>query len=229
MEKMVFTAYKVASFEISDIPLIRYIASKKKPVIISTGVATLQDIEEAVNACREVGNNQIILLKCTSAYPAPIEEANLRTIPDMKKRFGTMVGLSDHTLGDIVAIASVSLGARIIEKHFILDKTIGGPDAAFSMEPEPFKIMVEAIRNTEKAWGKVTYEPTEKIKESRVFMRSLFVIEDIRKGDTFSEKNIRSIRPGYGLPPKHFEEIIGKTAVRDLKKGTPLSWDMIVK
>jgi pseudaminic acid synthase len=227
LEEMNVPAYKVASFEISDIPLIRYMASKMKPMIISTGVATLKDIEEAVEACLSVGNDQIALLKCTSAYPAPIEEANLKTIPDMKRKFNTIVGLSDHTLGGTVPVAAVALGAKIIEKHFILNKKIGGPDSSFSMEPDEFKEMVEAIRITEKALGVPTYELTEKVKKSRVFMRSLFVVKNVRKGETFSRENIRSIRPGNGLPPKYIDRIIGKKAVRDISLGTPLSWDLI--
>jgi pseudaminic acid synthase len=226
-EEMKVSVYKVASFEIQDIPLIEYIASKGKPVIMSTGIATLADIEEAVNACKRMGNNQIALLKCTSAYPAPIEEANLRTIPNLKETFGTVVGLSDHTLGSSVAIASVALGAKIIEKHFILDRNLGGPDATFSMEPEEFKQMVTSIREVEKALGKVNYELSEKVKKNRVFARSLFVVKNIEDGEMFTEENIRSIRPGYGLHPKFLKNILGKKAVKNIKKGIPLSWDLI--
>lgn len=228
LEKMNVPAYKVASFEITDIPLIEYIASKNKPVIISTGIAELADIEEALNACKRMGNDQIALLKCTSAYPAPLEEVNLRTIPDMIDKFKTVVGLSDHTLGISVPIAAVSLGAKIIEKHFILDRTLGGPDAAFSIEPDEFKTMVQAIRDVEKALGHVSYKPSERIAKNRVFARSLFVVEDINKEEVLTEKNIRSIRPGYGLAPKYLSQILGKHASRDLEKGTPLDWDMIV-
>ncbi len=223
LEKMNVPAYKVSSFEITDIPLIEYIASKGKPVIISTGIATLSDIEEAVNACKRMRNDQIVLLKCTSAYPAPIEDANLRTIPNLKETFGTTVGLSDHTLGSSVAIASVALGSKIIEKHFILDRNLGGPDAAFSIEPEEFKQMVKSIREVEKALGSVTYESTEKQKKSRAFSRSLFVVKDIKKGEMFTEENVRSIRPGYGLEPKYIDLVIGKRAKKDLVKGTPVS------
>ncbi|HQF37075.1 MAG TPA: pseudaminic acid synthase [Candidatus Dojkabacteria bacterium] len=227
LEKMNVPAYKVASFEITDIPLIEYIASKGKPVIISTGIATLSDIEEAVNACKRMGNDQIALLKCTSAYPAPIEDANLLTIPNMKETFGTIVGLSDHTLGSSVAIASVALGAKIIEKHFILDRNIGGPDAAFSMEPEEFKQMVKSIREVEKALGKVTYALTEKQKKSRELSRSLFIVKDIKKGEVFTEENVRSIRPGYGLSPKHYSNVIGKMTTKDIERGTPLKIEMV--
>jgi pseudaminic acid synthase len=227
LEEMIVPAYKVASFEITDIPLIEYIASKGKPVIISTGIATVSDIEEAVNACRRAGNNQIALLKCTSEYPTPLEDLNLRTIPDMGPRFGTVIGLSDHTLDMSVPIAAVALGAKIIEKHFILDRNLGGPDSAFSLEPDEFKSMVKSVRETEKALGKVSYELTGKIKKSREFSRSLFVVEDINAGDIFSELNVRSIRPGFGLHPRHLKEILGKRAGNKIGKGTPLSWDMV--
>ncbi|ODS35509.1 pseudaminic acid synthase [Candidatus Altiarchaeales archaeon WOR_SM1_SCG] len=227
LEGLNVPAYKVASFEITDIPLIEYIASKGKPIIISTGIATLADIEEAVNACKRMGNEQIILLKCTSAYPAPIEEANLLTIPNMVDTFGTIVGLSDHTLGSSVAIASVALGAKVIEKHFILYRDLGGPDAAFSMEPEEFKEMVKSVRDVEKALGKVSYELSEKVKKSKVFARSLFVVKDMKEGELITGENVRSIRPGYGMHPKYLTEIIGKKTRKDVKKGTPLSWDLI--
>ncbi len=227
LEKMDVPAYKVASPEITDIPLIQYIASKGKPVIISTGIATMQDIQEAVNACREMGNDKIILLKCTSVYPAPIEEVNLRTIPDLAERFDVNAGLSDHTLGITVPVTAVALGAKVIEKHFILDKSIEGPDAAFSLDKAQFKEMVDAVRSAEKALGKVNYEISEKVKKSRIFSRSLFVIRNMKKGDMFSGENVRSIRPGNGLPPKHLKEIIGKRATKNAKKGTPLSWELI--
>ncbi len=223
LEEMNVPAYKIASFEITDIPLIEYVASKGKPVIISTGIAALSDIEEAINACKRMGNERIALLKCTSAYPAPLEEINLKTIPDIRKTFGTIVGLSDHTLGCSVSIAAVALGAQIIEKHFILDRKLGGPDATFSMEPEEFKLMVKSIREIEKALGKVNYELTEQAEKSKIFARSLFVVKDIKKGEVFTEENIRSIRPGYGEHPKFLQNIIGKKAVRDIKKGTPFN------
>jgi pseudaminic acid synthase len=220
-------AYKIASFEIQDIPLIEYAASKGRPMIISTGIAELEDIEVAVKTCKGVGNHNIILLKCTSSYPAPIEEANLVTIPDLKKRFGVEVGLSDHTLGIVAPVVAVTLGARVIEKHFILDKSIGGPDASFSLDEKEFTEMVNAVRQAEQAVGKVSYELTEKVKASRKFARSLFVVKDIKKGEKFTEENVRSIRPGYGLHPKYLKEVVGKVAKEDLEKGTPLNWQHI--
>lgn len=227
LEEMNVPAYKIASFEITDIPLIEYVASKQKPVIISTGIATLADIEEAVNACKRMDNEQIALLKCTSAYPAPLEEMNLRTIPNMADTFNTVVGLSDHTLGISVTIASVALGAKIIEKHFILDRKLGGPDAEFSLEPHEFRSMISAIREVEISLGSVNYGLTEKIKKSREFSRSLFVVEDIKVGDIFTEKNIRSIRPGFGMHPRYLNEILGKRARKNINRGTPLEWSLI--
>lgn len=227
LEGLNVPAYKVASFEITDIPLIEYIALKGKPIIISTGIATLADIEEAINACKRMGNEQIILLKCTSAYPAPIEETNLLTIPNMAETFRTIVGLSDHTLGSSVAIASVALGAKAIEKHFILNRDLGGPDAAFSMDPEEFKEMVKSVRDVEKALGKVSYELSEKVKKSKVFARSLFVVKDMKKGELINRENVRSIRPGYGMHPKYLKEMTGKKIRKDVKKGIPLTWELI--
>lgn len=227
LENLNMPIYKVASFEIMDIPLIEYIASKGKPVIISTGIASLDDIDEAVSACRRMGNEQIILLKCTSSYPAKIEDANLNTIPNMKETFGVEVGLSDHTMGITVPVVSVALGARVIEKHFILDKTIGGPDASFSLEPSEFKLMVESVRKAEASLGTIDYSMTDKKKSNRLIGRSLFVVKDIKAGEIFDKSNVRSIRPGYGLPPKHLKEIIGKVATEDLEKGTPLAWRCI--
>jgi pseudaminic acid synthase len=227
LEEINVPAYKIASFEITDIPLIEYVASKGKPIIISTGIATLSDIEEAVNACKRMGNNQIALLKCTSAYPAPLEEINLKTIPNLADTFKIVVGISDHTLGISVSIASVALGACIIEKHLTLDRKLGGPDAAFSLEPEEFKAMVKSVREVEKALGEVSYELTEKMKKSREFSRSLFVVKDIKAGEIFTEENIRSIRPGYGLHPKYLKEILGKRTTQDIKKGTPLKWGIV--
>ncbi len=222
-------AYKIASFEIQDIPLIEYTASKGRPMIMSTGIAELEDIELAVQTCRDAGNNDITLLKCTSSYPAPIEEANLATIPDLKKRFGVEVGLSDHTLGIVAPVVAVTLGARVIEKHFILDKSIGGPDASFSLDEKEFTEMVKAVRQAEQAIGKVSYELTEKVKASRKFARSLFVVKDTKAGETFTEENVRSIRPGYGLHPKYLKEVIGEVAKVDLKKGMPLQWQNVNK
>jgi pseudaminic acid synthase len=226
LEKMNVPAYKIASFEITDYGLIEYAAKKNKPIIISTGIATRADILEALAVCRKTGNNKIALLKCTSAYPAPYGEMNLKTIPDMAKRFKTVVGLSDHSIGSTAAVAAVSLGAKIIEKHFILDRKLSGPDSAFSMEPEEFKAMVEAIRNTEKALGKATYALSAQTKKSRELSRSLFVVEDVKKGEKFSVKNIRSIRPGFGLHPKFLKSVLGKCAKQIIKRGTPLAKEM---
>jgi len=227
LEELGVPAYKIASFEITDIPLIEYVASKGKPVIISTGIATLSDIEEAVSACRRAGNDKIVLLKCVSAYPAPLEDVNLRTIPNMAETFGCTVGLSDHTPGISVPIAAVALGAKVIEKHFILSKDINSPDREFSLTPEEFGEMVKAIRDVEKALGKVSYELTEKMKKGREFARSLFVVKDMKKGEVFTEENVRSIRPGYGLHPKFLKDILGRRARKDIEKGTPLSWDLV--
>lgn len=227
LEDMNVPAYKIASFEITDIPLIEYVAGKGKPVIISTGIATLEDIQDALAACKRAGNEQVALLKCTSAYPAPVEDANLHTMVDMQKRFGVVTGLSDHTTGISVPITATALGAKIIEKHFILDRTIGGPDAAFSLEPQEFKQMVTEVRNAEKALGRVTYQLTDKIKNSRMFSRSLFAVKDIKKGDVITEENVRSIRPGNGLAPKYLPDILGKTAMEDIPYGTPVQLSMI--
>lgn len=228
LEELNVPAYKVASFEITDIPLIEYIASKGKPVIISTGIATLSDIEEAINACKRVGNNQIILLKCTSAYPTPIEEANIGAIPSLRNIFGVPVGLSDHTKGIEVPVAATALGAVMIEKHFILDRNLDTPDKAFSLTPDEFAQMVKAVKNTRKALGDGSYKVTEGMIKGRQFARSLFVVKDVKKGELFTEENVRSIRPGYGLHPKYYKDIVGKRrARRDIKAGTPLSWDLI--
>lgn len=219
--------YKIASFEIFDIPLISYIAKQNKPIIISTGMATLADIELAVNTCREAGNNQITLLKCTSSYPAPIEEANLLTIPNISETFGVEVGLSDHTMGMSVALAAVALGATLIEKHFILDRNIGGPDASFSMNPDEFGAMVKGIREVEASLGKVSYELSANVNKSKIFARSLFIVADVAKGELVTSSNIRSIRPGFGLHPKYLPEVLGKKFRLAIKKGTPLSTTMI--
>lgn len=227
LESIDVSAYKVASFEITDIPLIEYIASKQKPVIISTGIASLGDIEDALQVCKQKGNDQIVLLKCTSAYPAPFEDANLRIIADMAERFKTLVGLSDHTIEISVPIAAVALGAQIVEKHFILDRSLGGPDAPFSLEPNEFKAMVSAIRKVEKALGEVNYELNERAMRSREFSRSLFVVKDIEAGETITTENIRSIRPGFGLPPKHFGDVVGRKAKQRVARGTPLAWEYI--
>ena len=227
LEDIGVPAYKIASFEITDIPLIEYVASKSKPIIISTGIASLEDIELAVKTCLDTGNDKIALLKCTSSYPAPLEEINLNTIPDIKDKFGVVVGLSDHTLGGEVSTAAVALGASIIEKHFILDRNMGGPDSEFSMEPQEFKQMVDSIRNVEKALGEVSYELSDKMKSNREFSRSLFVVKDMKKGEIITEDNVCSIRPGFGLHPKYLKEILGKRINKDLKKGTPFKLEFI--
>ena len=227
LEDLDVPLYKIASFEITDIPLIEYIAKKGKPIILSTGIATLKDIELALETIRVQGNNQIVLLKCTSAYPTPIEESNLLTISNMRETFDIIAGLSDHTTGIAAPVVATALGAKVIEKHFILDRNLGGPDAAFSLEPEEFRQMVDAVRNAEKALGEVKYTLTEKQRKSREFSRSLFVVKDIKKDEIFTEENVRSIRPGFGLHPKYYQDILGKKASRDIKKGTPLSWSMI--
>lgn len=216
------SAYKIASFEITDYELIRYTASKMKPIIISTGIATIDEIQDAVDICREVGNNEIVLLKCTSAYPAALEDANLNTMPNLATTFGVVAGFSDHTLGSTAPIAAVTLGAKIIEKHFILDKSIGGADADFSMDKEEFSDMIKAVRDVEKLLGKVDYTLTEKKRKSRQFSRSLYISSDIKKGELFSEKNIRSVRPGYGMHPKYLKDILGTTAQKDYKFGEAL-------
>jgi pseudaminic acid synthase len=211
--------YKIASFEITDIPLIEYVASKGKPIIISTGIATLEDIELAVETCRKVGNNQITLLKCTSSYPAPIEEANIAMIPELARRFNVVTGLSDHTMGITVPLVAVALGAKVIEKHFILDRSIGGPDASFSMNELEFTEMVRAVRESEKAVGSVSYELTPKQIDGRRFCRSLYVVKDIKKGEVITEEHVRSIRPGFGVHPKELKNILGEVADRDYEFG----------
>ncbi len=227
MEQMDMPAYKIASFEINDIPFIRKIAKLGKPIIMSTGVAKLEDIERALQVCKEEGNEDVILLKCTSAYPAPYEDINLKVIPNMSDMFDCLVGLSDHTMGTAVAVASVALGVKVVEKHLVLSRAEGGPDAAFSMEPQEFKKMVEEIRIVEKALGKVTYELTDKQKKSREHSRSLFIVKDMKAGEVLTEENVCSIRPGYGLHTMYYEEVLGKKVKVDLKKGTPLSWNII--
>lgn len=227
LEKMNVPCHKVASFEVVDIPLLKKIASTGKPVILSTGMATLAEIDDAVTTLRANGTTELALLKCTSAYPAPPEEANLRTIPHLAQAFNCVTGLSDHTLGSAVAVGAVAVGARIIEKHFTLARADGGPDSAFSMEPHEFKQMVQDIRTVEKALGTVCYELTPKQQESKIFRRSLFVVKDMKAGEVFTEENVRSIRPGYGLPPKMLNIVLGSRAARNLSTGTPLSLDVI--
>jgi pseudaminic acid synthase len=227
LENLEIEFYKIASFELIDIPLIKYIASKGKPIIMSTGMGSLGEIVEAVQAIREQGNNQIALLKCSSAYPAIPDSMNLKTINNMKDIFGVPVGLSDHSLGSIGAVTAVALGANIIEKHFCLGRDIENPDSSFSMEPSEFKSMVEDIRNAEKAMGKISYEVTESERSNITFRRSIFAVEDIKKGEKITGKNIRIIRPGYGLKPKYYDDIIGQVALNDIKKGTPMQFELI--
>jgi pseudaminic acid synthase len=219
LENLNVPAYKIASFEITDIPLIEYVASKGKPIIISTGIATLEDIELALDACRRMGNNDIALLKCTSSYPAPIEEANMVMVKEFAERFGLITGLSDHTMGATVPVVAICFGAKIIEKHFILDRSIGGPDASFSMNEQEFTEMVKAVREAEKAIGVVDYNLTEKQAKGKDFSRSLYVLKDIKAGDVITEEHVRSIRPGFGLHPKFYNQAIGSKAIRDFEKG----------
>lgn len=224
LESIEVPMYKIASMEINDIPLIKYTASKGKPIIISTGVADEDDIWKAINACNEVGNFDVSILKCTSEYPATIDQANLSTIPDMVCKFKVNVGVSDHTLGSTVPVVAVALGAKIVEKHFILSRELGGPDAAFSLEPNEFSQMVNEVRNAEKALGKVCYKLSEKDKVRR---RSIFAVQDIRRGEEFTHENVRSIRPGVGLAPEYFYELIGRTAKRNISKGEPILFEDI--
>ncbi|SDJ32686.1 N-acetylneuraminate synthase [Pedobacter sp. ok626] len=223
LEELGTPAYKIASFEITDIPLIEYAASKGKPIIISTGIAKLDDIALAVEACKRMGNNDIALLKCTSSYPAPIEEANMIMVKDLAERYGVISGLSDHTIGSTVPVVATCFGAKIIEKHFIIDRAIGGPDASFSMNEQEFTDMVKAIRDAEKAIGKVDYNLTEKQLKGREFSRSLYVVKDIRKGEEITKENVKSIRPGFGLHPRHYNVILGQKVNTDLEKGERFS------
>jgi pseudaminic acid synthase len=227
LEALDTPAFKIASFEITDIPLIEYVASKSKPVLISTGIAGLEDIELAVDACKRMGNEQIILLKCTSSYPAPVAEANLAMIPDLARRFDIITGLSDHTTGITVPVVATILGARVIEKHFIPDRSIGGPDASFSLNEQEFREMVKAVRETEMAIGKVDYSLAPSMLKSRELSRSLYVVENIKAGEVITECNVRSIRPGYGLHPKYLKEILGREAATDLVRGTPMRFEYI--
>ena len=229
LETLNTPAYKIASFEITDVPLIEYIASKGKPIILSTGIANFSDIKLAIDKIKENGNEQIVLLKCTSSYPAPFEEANLCMIKEFSERFNVIAGLSDHTIGSTVPITSIGFGCKVIEKHFILDSSIGGPDSSFSMDEKKFTEMVNQIRIAEKSIGSISFKLTEKQKKGRDFSRSLYVVSDVKKGDIISENNVRSIRPGFGLHPKHLPEIIGKKFERDIEKGTRFSMDLITK
>jgi pseudaminic acid synthase len=227
LETLNVPAYKIASFEITDIPLIEYVASKGKPVILSTGIAEEADIELALDACRRMENNDIALLKCTSSYPAPIDEANMCMVKDLAERYNVISGLSDHTMGATVPVVATCFGAKIIEKHFILDRSIGGPDASFSMNEQEFTAMVKAVREAESAIGKVDYTLTEKQAKGKDFSRSLYVVEDIKAGDVITEKNVRSIRPGFGMHPKYYHEILGKEVNVDLERGTALKMELL--
>ncbi|MDE6925706.1 MAG: pseudaminic acid synthase, partial [Acetatifactor sp.] len=227
LEEMEVPAYKVASPEITDIPFLKRIAQTGKPIIISTGIAHMADIELALRTCREAGNEQVILLKCTTAYPAPYEDINLKTIPSMRESFDCITGISDHTMGGAVADAAVALGAKVVEKHLTLRRADGGADAAFSMEPEEFREMTENIRRVEKALGKVTYDLTPKQQNTRKYSRSLFVAKDMKAGEVFTPENLRSVRPACGLHTMYYEEILGKRITRDARLGTPMSWQLV--
>jgi len=229
LEQMKVPAHKLASFELVDLPLIEKMAATGKLLIMSTGMASLEEIEEAVATARKMGATQIALLKCNSAYPAPPEDMNLRTIPEMARRFNVPVGLSDHTLGTTAAVTAIGLGACIIEKHLTLSRSKPGADSAFSLEPQEFKAMVDAVRTAEKALGHVYFGFSEKEQASRRFRRSLFIVEDMKQGELFSPRNVRSIRPGDGLHTRHLAEVLGKRAARDIQRGTPVSWDLIVR
>ncbi|MEK8180272.1 pseudaminic acid synthase [Flavobacterium buctense] len=227
LESLNAPAYKIASFEITDIPLIEYTASKGKPIIMSTGIATIEDIELALAACRRMGNTDIALLKCTSSYPAPIEEANMVMVKDFAERFGVITGLSDHTMGATVPLVATCFGAKIIEKHFILDRSIGGPDASFSMNEQEFTDMVKAVREAEKAIGVVDYQLTDKQAKGKDFSRSLYVVKDLKKGEVITEEHVKSIRPGFGLHPKYYNQIIGKKSSQEVEKGTRMRLDFL--
>lgn len=226
LESLQVPAYKIASFEITDIPLIEYTASKGKPIILSTGIATDEDIKLALDACRRMGNETIALLKCTSSYPAPIEEANMLMVRDFAERFDVVPGLSDHTMSNTVPVVATALGARIIEKHFIIDRSIGGPDAAFSLNVEEFSSMVNAVRDAEKAMGEVNYALTTKQQSGRDFARSLYVTAPVRAGDIVTHENVKSVRPGFGMHPRHLNSIIGRRFKRNVEKGEPVKMDL---
>jgi pseudaminic acid synthase len=227
LEELNTPAYKIASAEITDIPLIELVASKGKPVIMSTGMATDEDIQLALEACYRQNNRQVALLKCTSSYPAPLNEANLIMIKDLANKFGVVTGLSDHTMGHIAPVVATCFGARIIEKHFILDKSIGGPDSSFSLDEKEFTNLVNAVRDAEKSIGVVDYSLTEKMRKSRDFSRSLYIVKNVTKGEKITRENVRSIRPGFGLHPKHLSELLEKEFNQDLEKGTPMSFEII--
>jgi len=227
LENMNIQFYKVASFSITNIPFLKYIAQKKKPIIMSTGMATLAEIDEAVRTIREAGNNQLALLNCSSAYPSLADDMNLKNIKNLEETFDVTVGLSDHSLDSVAAITSIAMGAKIIEKHFCISREIENPDSSFSMEPDEFKKMVDDIRSAEKAIGKVDYSISEKEKSSRIFRRSIFAVKDIKTGEKLTKNNIKIIRPGYGLKPKHWDNVLKTKAIKHIEKGTPLSWNMI--
>lgn len=227
LEEMNVDAYKIASFELVDLPLIRYVASKGRPMIMSTGMATLGEIEEGVKTAREAGCKELALLKCNSAYPAPPEEMNLRTMPHLGETFGVPAGLSDHTLDHISSLAAVALGACIIEKHMTLSRAVPGPDSAFSLEPQEFAELVKQVRTVEKALGTINYSPTPKEQASKVFRKSIFIVQDVRAGETLTRENVRVIRPGYGMHSRHLDEVIGRTATKDIERGTPLDWELV--
>lgn len=229
LEEIGLEFYKIASFELVDLPLIEYVAFKGKPMILSTGMGSLEEIEEAVHVIRECGNEQIVLLRCASAYPAISDEMNLLTMKDMQARFQVPVGLSDHSMGSVAAVTAVALGAKVIEKHFCLSREIENPDATFSMEPQEFAQMVQDIRAAERALGTVAYGPTEQEKDSVIFRKSIFAVKEIHAGDRFTEENIRVIRPGYGMKPKYYKSLLGKRAAREIPYGAPLKEDMVEK
>lgn len=227
LESLNVPCYKIASFECTDLPLIRKVARTKKPMIISTGMCSAAEIEEAVNAAREAGSEDLILLKCTSTYPASPENINISTIPHMKDLFQCQIGLSDHTMGSGVAVASVALGATIIEKHFTISRKDGGVDASFSLEPHELEALVTETKRAWQSLGKVQYGPSDAEKSSGKYRRSLYVTQDMKAGEILTKENLRVIRPGYGLPPKYYDIVLGKTVVRDVEKGTPVSWDIL--
>ena len=227
LESLDAPAYKIASFEVIDLPLIAYVAAKRKPMIISTGMANLDEIAEAVRTARENGCDEIVLLHCVSSYPAPDEQSNVRTVSDLAERFGVVTGLSDHTFGSAVAVASIALGASVVEKHFTLRRADGGPDSAFSLEPGEFRTLVEDCKRAWRALGKATYDLQGCERGSMVFRRSIYVVRDIAAGEELTRENVRSIRPGYGLAPKHLPDVLGRHATRDLKRGDPLDWNAV--
>lgn len=227
LETLDVPVYKIASFEIADIPLIEYTASKGRPMIMSTGIAGLAEIEEAVAACHRQGNDRITLLKCTSAYPAEPRDANLLTIPNLAQTFGCRVGLSDHTMDKAVAIAAVALGARLLEKHFILDRSVGGPDASFSLNPEEFRSLVDGVRVAEQSLGRIQYGATGQAAANKKFGRSLFIAQDVAAGEALTPENLRAVRPGDGLHTRHYAELIGRKVRRDVKKGAPVDWSLL--